>query len=166
MSDPTNPYKAPASTEAASPSVTGGAGVTAKTRDYLGQAAPWLRFLTVLGYIGIVLIVLVGVAMTFMGGLLGNLAGGLAMIGPILGLVYVGLAVLFYFPVRILGKMAKSAKKYKLQGDAADLEGVAGAVHGLAKFYGIVAIVFIALYVLIIIGAAIFGVMAAGQLSS
>lgn len=159
MSDPTNPYKAPASTEEAAPSATS-LTATPKTRELLGQAAPWLRFLTILGYIGLGLIVVVAVVMLFVGNLFGSSFSVMPMLGPILALVYLALAVVFYFPLRILGRMTKSAKRYKVQGEAADLEAVAGAIKGLAKFYGISIIVILAIYLVALIGGIAFAVLA------
>jgi hypothetical protein len=150
MSDPTNPYKAPASTEAPASSATAGTA-TPKTRELLGQAAPWLRFLTVLGYIGLAVIVIVAVVLFFVGGSMGGAAA--PWLGFVLGLVYLALGLVFYFPLRIQGRLTKGAKRYKIQGDAADLEAVAAGVKGLAKFYGILAIVLVALYLVIIVGA-------------
>lgn len=164
VSDSQNPYKAPVSNEPA-PTAEAVGGVTPKTRELLGQAAPWLKFLTVLGYIAVGFIAVIGLLLAVAGGFLGGLIPGFGALGPILGLVYVALAVVMFFPARILGRMAKAAKKYKLQGDAADLEVAAGAVKGLAKFYGVMALVLLAVYALLLVVGVVVAVTAASGIS-
>jgi len=162
MADNNNPYKAPISTDPA-PAAEAVGGVTPKTRELLGQAAPWLKFLAVLGYIAVGLIAVVGVILAVAAGFLGSLVAGFGALGPMIGLIYLALAVVMFFPARILGRMAKAAKKYKLQGDAADLEAAVGAVKGLAKFYGVMAIVLLAVYaVVLVVGVAIAVTAASG----
>jgi hypothetical protein len=140
MSDQ-NPYKAPVSTEEAAPS----GPVTLKTRELLGQASPWLRFLLVLGYIvlglmalGAVVAIIVVVVGLRNGGVGGSTLAATALTFSIFALVF---AVVYYFPLRILGRLAKGARRYKTDGEAPGLELVASGVRGLAKFYGIFAIV-------------------------
>ena len=76
--------------------------VTVKTKDALGQASPWIRFLSILGFIGV---------------------GILAVAGA---------------------------------GDPTDLEAFAVQVRGLSRFYGIFAIVMIAVYAVAIIAVVLF----------
>lgn len=138
MSDQ-NPYKAPVSTEEAAP--TG--PVTAKTRQLLGEASPWLRFLVVLGYI-----FLIAGALGVVGAAVYGFVSGGALLASLLGGAFVLLVtlVISYFPLRILNRLANGAKHYKTNGDAAGLELVASGVRGLAKFYGIFTIVILSLY--------------------
>jgi hypothetical protein len=155
VSDSQNPYKAPESTEP-TPAAAAVGGVTPKTRELLGKAAPWLKFLTVINYIFLGILVVFG-AIVVIGGLFSaTLSQSLGGAGPILALVYVALAVVLFIPARVLGKLAKASKKYKALGDAADLEAAAGAIRFLAKYFGIFTIVVLSLYVVVLIGAAVF----------
>ena len=49
--------------------------------------------------------------------------------------------MLVFFPARMVLRMATKIKRYKAAADPADLEGFAVNVRGLAKFYGITAII-------------------------
>jgi len=150
MSDQ-NPYKAPASTEEAS-STSG--PVTAKTRELLGQASPWLRFLVVLGYIFLIVGALSVIALAFTPFLPG--VGGSNSIQLItMAVVVLLFVVLYYFPLRILNRIANGSKRYKADGEAVGLEQVASGVRGLAKFYGVFTIVVLSVYAA---GGVIFGI--------
>ena len=69
--------------------------------------------------------------------------------------VMIALLAIYYFPLRILGRLSKGARGYKSTGDAADLEKVASGVRGLAKFYGVFIIVILSVYAA---GGVIFGI--------
>jgi Ca2+/Na+ antiporter len=86
----------------------------AKAKDSFGSAAPWLKFLAVLGYIGVAILLVVGAAFIVVGLVLHNAFRFhlLGMLGPVLGLFYVILAVVIYFLVRILMRLAKASKLY------------------------------------------------------
>ena len=130
----------------------------AKARDSFGAAAPWLKFLAVLGYIGVTLLLVVGVAFTVVG-LVVHPAFGfplLRLLGPFLGLFYVVLAVVIYFLVRILMRLAKSAKLYGTTGSADDLDSLGANFYAFAKFYGTLVIVIVSLYVLAALGFGVF----------
>ena len=132
--------------------------VTEKTKVALGEASPWIRFLAILGFVGVGVLAVAGVAMMIFGGAMGERLG-MGFLGPIIGLVYVALAVLVFFPTRMMLRLAAKSKQYKASADPADLEGFAINVRGLAKFYGIMTIVSLALVALMII-VGLFGLMA------
>lgn len=155
MSDSINPYKAPESTEPA-PAAAAVGGVTPKTRELLGKAAPWLKFLTIINYIFLGILVVFGVIVAVSGSFLGSFGENFGFAGPIIALVYVALAAVFFIPARALGKLAKASKKYKALGDAADLEAAAGAVRFLAKYFGVFTIVILSVYAVILVGAVVF----------
>lgn len=114
--------------------------VTAKTKELLGQASPWIRFLAILGFVGLGFLVLVGAALAIWGGVAGE-EFGVGYLGPVIGGFYVALAVVLYFPTRTLLRMAHRTKKYRESADPAELEQFALNVRSLAKFYGIASIV-------------------------
>jgi len=128
---------------------------TEKTKQALGQAAPWILFLTVMGYIGCGILALVGLLMMAMGSFFSSLSefgGSFAMVWPIIGALYIGLGVLTFFPVLMLNRIASRSKAYGLSGGPADLEGVAVNIKSLAKYWGICTIVLLAVYILAIVG--------------
>ncbi len=124
--------------------------VTEKTKEALGQASPWIRFLAILGFVGVGVLAIAGVAMMIFGGAMGE-AFGMGFLGILLGAFYVALAVLVFFPTRTMLRMAAKTKSYQASGNPADLEGFAVNAKALAKFYGIMTIVSLALVVLMVI---------------
>jgi hypothetical protein len=131
---------------------------TEKTKQALGQAAPWAFFLAIMGYIGSGVLALAGLLMLVLGGFFSSLSefgGAMTMIWPILGVCYMGLGLLSFFPTLMLNRIASRSKAYGLSGGPADLEGVAVNVKSLAKYWGICTIVLLAVYVIAIVGLVI-----------
>jgi phage shock protein PspC (stress-responsive transcriptional regulator) len=162
MSDQSNnPYQVSSVSDAPSPSAIVGNGVaTAKTRESIGKAAPWLRFLAIMGFIGTGFILIAALVVIFAGSLFSLGQFGMGMVGPLIGVMYMGIGALLFFGARILWRMGKGAKDYRDGGKENDLEIVAGAVHGMAKYYGIITIVVLAIYALALViglGALIIG---------
>ena len=124
--------------------------VSEKTKVALGLASPWIRFLAILGFVGVGFLALAGLAMMVFGGMFGQPLG-LGFVGPVVGLIYIVLAVVVFFPARMLLRIAAKTKSYKASGDPADLEGFALNVKALAVFYGIMTIVSLSLVVLMIL---------------
>lgn len=139
MSDKNAPA-APGSPDSASSSVSS----ETKIRELLAQASPWLRFLVVLGYA----VVAIG-AVAAVGLAIFALVSGQAPQLLMTGVTFLLVLAIFYFPLRLLSQIAKGTRLYKNSGEATGLELVARGVKGLAKFYGILAIVMIPIYVAI-----------------
>lgn len=132
--------------------------VTETTRTAFGQSSGWLRFLAILGFIGAGLLVVVGIGLAIFGGAFMG-AFGVGFLGPVLGLIYVGLGVLIFFPSLTLLQTAGKAKAFGAEGKAADLEGVAVGIRRLARFYGILAIVYLAIIVIALVAGLAGGLM-------
>jgi hypothetical protein len=124
--------------------------VTPKTKEALGQASPWLRFIAILGFIGVGVLAVAGVLLMIFGGAIGA-AFGHWFIGMLLGLFYLALAVVLFFPTMMMSRLATRSKKYGAAGDPAELEGFAIQSHRLARFYGIFAIVMLAAYLVAVV---------------
>ena len=131
---------------------------TEKTRQALGQAAPWMFFLAVVGYIGAGFLAVVGLLMLFFGGLwTSHMAAGhrAAFLFPFIGVFYVGIGLVVFFATRRLHRISSRSKAYGQHGGAAELEDVAVTVRSLAKYWGIFTIVLLAVYFLVLVGALI-----------
>jgi hypothetical protein len=165
MSDVDKMYEAPDKLGNIQSPVEGTTGVTADTRIFIGQAAPWLQFLGVMGFIGCGFLVLGGIIMLIIPTALSSMPGVssafTAGMGLFIGAVYLGFAVVTFFPALFLFKMGTASTSYKLQGQAPVLQELASNLKKWAKFNGIVIIVAISLFVLAFIGAIIFGISAA-----
>jgi hypothetical protein len=131
---------------------------TNMTKQALGQAAPWVFFLAVVGYAGVGLLAALGVAMAVLGDYLGTLAefgGPSVKLWPIIGAVYLGLGVLTFFPTRLLHRIARSARLYGRSGASHDLEGVAVTLRSLARYWGACTLVLLVIYATAVAGFAI-----------
>jgi hypothetical protein len=165
MSDVEKMYQAPDQLGEIQTPTEGTAGVSADTRLFIGQAAPWLKFIGVMGFIGCGFMVLSGITMMAIPGALSgmkNLSSGLTSgIGILVGVLYLALSVFMFFPARFTFKMGTAAGAYKMAGQAHALEELASNLKKWAKFNGIICIVGIGLGVVGFIGAIIFGIVAA-----
>lgn len=160
MSDLTN-SSLPTPETATGPLIEG-ATVTVKTKEALGKAGPWLKFIGVVGYIGVAVMVVFGLVAVIAAVLNPEGIGETSsLVIGILGFVYAVLAVVVFFPVRMLMRIAKAAKQYALQVTAAGLEAVAVNLQKLAKFYGIFTIVVLAIWVLVLLGVIAVGLFLA-----
>ncbi|MDR1972658.1 MAG: hypothetical protein LBQ46_12150 [Treponema sp.] len=153
MSD--NPWQSPETQAAAEEAAPQGI-LTALMIRYLKEASPWLRFIGVLGYIGAIFLVGSGLIMTI--ALLatgGADAGiGLAAVSTFMGLIYVVLGALAFFPARFTHGFGLKIRNYLASGAEKDLEDAFKSNKSLWKFSGIMAIVYLA-FIPIGIGVAV-----------
>jgi hypothetical protein len=165
MSDNENPYRSPQN-----PVSFGSAGsvqLTENMQAYLKKAAPWIRFIGILGFIGDALMALGGIVFMVLvpisGFLLDEIPGfgeyaGLA--GVSLGLYFIILAVLCFFPSFYTYKFGTGIRSYLLSGVDQHLETAFKNNKSLWKFLGIFAIISMAFIPLTVITGIIAGVAA------
>jgi hypothetical protein len=140
--------------------------VSELTRQLLGKAGPWLGFLGVMAFVGCGFLAVIGVGMIAVPVAGGNLFGSSAqarLTTPILGLLYLALAVVSFFPARFIASMGRNARRYTNDGESSTLEAVILNLKKAAKFYGVVTIVALggSVVALVIVGI-VAGVKAAG----
>jgi len=120
-------------------------------KSYLLEASKWGKFLAIMGYIGIGFIILVAILMTIGLSFAGNAMAGTGFPMGLVGILYLLLAVVYYFPVSYLYKFSKDIKIAILSNNTFSLTSGFGNLKSLFKFMGILTIVMISLYVLAII---------------
>jgi hypothetical protein len=164
MSDAANPWQSPGTEISAvkQPGVSGGLSETMVF--YLKGASPWLRFVGILSFIGCGLLTVIGILVMIFGSVFSDLAAGLdsdqlgifqmgVTGGIFLGLVYIILGLLCYFPARFIYGFGVRIRSYLLSNAEKDLEEAFKNNKSLWKFTGILAIVYLGLIpVAIIIG--------------
>ncbi|MDR2136202.1 MAG: hypothetical protein LBO76_06260 [Treponema sp.] len=154
MSDSGNPWQSP-STEVAAEEGAPRDALTPLMIRHLKDASPWLRFLGIVGYIGAVFVVLLGLVLIVadLGSfyLIDILFGGLA--GVFMGLLYIAMGVVAFFPARFTHRFGVKIRNYLLSGGAQDLETAFRYNRALWKFNGILAIVYLSLVPLVVIGS-------------
>jgi hypothetical protein len=159
MSDVENPWQSPRNAAVPEPQ-TGGAALNDTMLRSLREAAPWLRFIGILGYIccalmaavgligGIMMLAVSGLAEEFAslpGGFGGATAGAFALLYVVMGGVY-------FFPARFAYTFGDKIRCYLLSNNERDLETAFKNNKSLWKFYGILCIICLAFLPLVIIG--------------
>ena len=113
-----------------------------------------MRFLGIIGYIGCGFTVLAGIAFTLLRRLflysfgassLGDAFGALGIMGALMGVVYVIIAVLLFFPSRWLYKTGAKIRDYARSGSDRDLEEAFRTNRAFWKYLGIILIIQLAL---------------------
>ena len=143
-----------------------GLQVTAESRMYLAETAKWAKFLAIVGFVMMGFMVLFGLFFgTIMGGMmsgLGEEAGGAfgAMSGA-MGLVYVVMAGIYFFPCYYLLKFANQTKAALASNDSYSLTEALKNQKSVYKFWGIFMIIILAFYALGFVVALIGGAASA-----
>jgi hypothetical protein len=126
--------------------VQGGIGViTENMLRYLKEASPWIRFLSILGYIINGLVLLGGVSMSILSffnyGSRSFFAGIPAVAG---GLIYLVFGILSFIPNRFLYKFGSKTRNYVQTNVGSELETALQYNKSFWKFLGIITIVYLA----------------------
>jgi hypothetical protein len=155
MADTLNPWQGPSAEAGTEEAVFRGA-VTPLMVRYLKETSPWLLFVGVLGYVAAVLLGLVGlilgIVMVFAlraPGRLGSDGAVVMFMGP----AYLAAGALAFFPARFTHKCGLRIRRYLVSAAEGDLEEALRNNRALWRFSGILSIVYLALLILVIIGA-------------
>lgn len=119
-------------------------------KDYLLETAKWGKFLAIVGYIGLGLLILAALVVIIGFSALGSLeTAGLPM--SIMGIMYLILAVLYYFPVTYLYRFSSQMKSGIKSNDQEKVTFAAENLKSMFKFMGIVTVVMLSIYALALI---------------
>ncbi|GEC77143.1 hypothetical protein [Flavobacterium aquatile] len=141
--------------------------LNAQAEDALRVSAKWSMFLAIMGFIGIALMIIAAIFMSFAMSMIpddpyagqGNPYGGanpfLAMKGFI-SVIYFILAAIYFVPVYYLFKYASGMKEALSMRSSDRVSDALVFLKSHHKFLGIMMIVLISLYILIIIGMVIY----------
>ncbi len=131
---------------------------------YLNESARWARFLSIMGFIGCGLLILMGLFYGTMftsimknvdpetAGVAGGLASTFAVFGAVLG------ALLLFFPALYLFRFSSKMRLASNNNDQPALTDSLRNLKSFFKFYGIMTIIVLSFYALLII-AGVIGVM-------
>ncbi len=151
-----NPYDAPLAPLTSTTPQSDAGSTSSAAVEILRSTKPWVRFLGVLSAIGMGFMVL--------GSLFVMVAAGSSRLPGLpagIGLVYFLMAGLYLPPVIFLNRYASRIGDLLASHSTLDLEEALRAQKSFWKYVGIVAVIFLVLYVLVIGGVAIFAGMAA-----
>jgi hypothetical protein len=161
----TDPYASPA-TPAYSSSPSDSA-VSAGALQQLAGTKPWVRFISVLMFVGAGLMVLGGIAMMFAGAAIFKNSPNPAPLGAIVGIVYLVFAILYIYPALKLWNYASGIAILLASGSVMDLEGALNQQRSFWKFIGVMMLAVLVLYALIavigIIGTVFMSMKASGH---
>jgi hypothetical protein len=141
--------------------------LTANAQRHLSQTGPWVRFLSIMMFIGAAFIILAGAGLVLMGlaGLgsstnpfgSGSMPSGMAFL---LGPIYIVMALLFYaMPGIFLFRYASAIKALKLTPSALALEAALRNQKTFWRYLGIMAIVMLAIFVLAVMAGIFFAII-------
>ncbi|HLF53040.1 DUF5362 family protein [Flavobacterium sp.] len=137
-------------------------------KGFLKETAKWAYFLSILGYIGIGFIVVAavfaGTIFAAMGKMGGGMDGGMHPMGSLGGtfitILYLVIAVLYFFPVYYLNKFASNMKAAFRDNNTESLTTSFEYLKSHYKFIGILTLVIFAIYALIFVIAIVAGIAA------
>jgi NADH:ubiquinone oxidoreductase subunit 6 (subunit J) len=132
------------------------------------RTKPWVRFISVMIFIGAALMLLGGLVMALGVGFAGMKNGANAFgptLGPsfgiMLGAIYAVIAILYIYPAVKLWKYASRIGDLAQSGQAVDLEAALNEQRAFWKFFGVILALFLGLYALIAVVAIIAAVAGA-----
>lgn len=120
--------------------------------NYLMETAKWGKFLAIVGYVSIGILILLAIFMMIGLSTMGNLTGTDFPMG-IFGFMYIILGAMYYFPVNYLYKYAVQIKKGLKSKDITTITAGFQNLKSLFKFMAIVTIVILSIYGLMLLVA-------------
>ena len=119
-------------------------------KDYFVQSAKWSKFLGIIGYVGTGLVVLAAIGMIFLGSSISGIPG-LPFSPSILGVFYIGVAVLSFFYSKYLHAFGTKMLAAAENNSKEMLELAASNLKSWFKLMGIVTIIILSIYGLLFI---------------
>lgn len=121
-----------------------------RSKEFLKETAKWTKFLAILGFVGIGLMVLGSLVLLFApSSLMSN--GDFPFGGKIfMMLLYLAFAVLYYFPISYLYQFSENTKKAIENNDNNAIRDAFEFLKSHYKFMGILTIILLAFYAIII----------------
>lgn len=128
---------------------------------FLKETSTWTYFLSIVGFIGIGLTLLVGIFFTATLGSMtqDNPYEALGIDMSYFGLIYIGLGLIYFFPVLYLFNFSRRMKRALSSNNNDDLNAAFLNLKSHYKFLGVFTIFIMSLYVVILAFAVIAGTM-------
>ena len=120
--------------------------------NYLMETAKWGKFLAIVGYVSIGILILIAIFMMIGLSTMSNLTGAEFPMG-VFGFMYIIIGALYYFPVNYLYKYAVQIKKGLKSNDITTITAGFQNLKSLFKFMAIVTIVILSIYGLMLLVA-------------
>jgi hypothetical protein len=143
-----------------------GQAITAQMTEALRKTKPWVRMLSILGFIGsglMIIIALFVMASGAIGGAMGRSFGLGAAGGIALGLVYGLMALLYIFPSLFLFRYASAIASMLSEDTVRGMENALEAQKSFWRFIGILTVVMLSLYAVVLVVVVIGAIIAAAS---
>lgn len=128
--------------------------VTEDIRSYIYETSKWTKFLSIVGFVFTAFMVIaafgVGAVVSSMGDA-PQMAPFRAIGGAGITIIYLLFALMYFYPSLLMYKYSGAAKNAVLYGDQPSLSVAMSKMKSIFKFWGIVTIILIAVYVLAIV---------------
>ncbi|RLD19748.1 MAG: hypothetical protein DRI71_11385 [Bacteroidetes bacterium] len=124
--------------------------ITDNSTKFLIEISKWTKFLSILGFVIIGIMVIGGL---FAGTILSNIGTELPFPGFIIGLFYIFIALIYLFPVLYIYRFSTKLKIALSSMDSITLEAAFQNLKSHYKFIGIFTIVALGLYLVLGIGS-------------
>lgn len=135
-----------------------GGSLTAIAKQALLVASKWAKFLSIIGFIGVGLMVLIGIFIMFqLANIPIRIGNGLPV--GLFGFIYIAMALFYFFPVYYLFQFANNTKKGLSNNSNESVEIGLVNLKSMFKFIGIFTVVILSIYALIFIVAFVVGAM-------
>ncbi len=130
--------------------------IDSQIKEYLTEASRWGKFLAILGYILIGLLVLAGIIMALTLSVAGKMTDLNFPLG-IFSLIYIIIAAIYVIPVNYLYRFSTHMKQGLTTDDSQAVTSGFANLKALFKFVGVFTIIVLALYALIFLVAIVVG---------
>ncbi|MBP4140081.1 MULTISPECIES: DUF5362 family protein [Flavobacterium] len=126
-------------------------------KNFLKETAKWAYFLGIMGFVGIAFIVVIAIFAGAIFSTMSNTVPGMGAMGgsfgAIISVVYILIAIVYFFPVYYLFKFGSNTKTAFRENDSEALTVSLGYLKSHFKFLGIFTISILVLYGLILVFA-------------
>lgn len=140
--------------------------ITSQMTEALRKTKPWVRMLSILGFIGsglMLVIALLVMASGAIGGVMGRSFGLGAAGGIMLGLLYGLMALLYIFPSLFLFRYASAIASMLSEDTVRGMEKALEAQKSFWRFIGILTVVILCLYAVALVFIAVAAMIAAAS---
>ncbi|WP_035842653.1 hypothetical protein [Crocinitomix catalasitica] len=127
---------------------------------FLKETGKWAKFISILGFIVVGFMIIASLVMMMAGSALGRNFGGMNMDATIVGLIYLGVTALYFFPIYYLYNFSVKIQHAILSKNNQVLEDALEFLKSHYKFIGILMVIMLGFYALIFL-VGLFGGLAA-----
>lgn len=127
--------------------------ITDEIKEYLKTISFWSKFLAIIGFIGVGIMLVAGIIMIIVGLFIDQVAQDVPFSFSLMGVLYIVLDVVYFFPTYYLFKSALKLSSALNENNQEELTHAFKYQKSLFKFAGVSTIALIGLYILVMIAA-------------